>query len=129
MALHWQWNEKCGEITVEQKQEDGSWRPYTLNLYKGNAWLIIIWENSVDNTYSLYSFFNDKDHAKNCFGLGKGQKNSDNIFSRSYERWTKIRINKAKYPHTKDLVTLIAQAFDNITIEVYREEDKQDDAE
>ena len=127
MALHWQWSERCGEITVEQKQEDGTWKQYPVRLYKGNAYLIMLWENDEDSTYSMYSFFLDKDHAKNCFGLNKKDKESRNIFDRGYERWAKIRLNKAKYKYTKDLVTMLAQAFDNLTIEIYSDPEEGND--
>ena len=35
-----------------------------------------------------------------------------------------MRWHKAKYPYTKELVSLLTQAFDNITIEIYSEEEK-----
>lgn len=62
-------------------------------------------------------FFNDAAHMKACFGLDK-RKDGHNIYA---GEWTKLRINKTKYSHTKELVTALAQAFDDITIEVFSE--------
>lgn len=43
MALQWKWNEKCGEAVLQQTI-DGETRDFTLNLYTGNAFLIMIHE-------------------------------------------------------------------------------------
>lgn len=124
MALHWEWSNKCGEITLEQNF-DGEWKTFPISLYRGNAFLIMISEfeeNGVEK-YDLYGFFADKDHAKNCLGLNKKDGFTDNIYIKPYERWTKVRLNKAKYAHTKELVQMLAEAFDEITIEIYNEKD------
>ena len=127
MALTWEWKEKCGEITLEQKNESGDWRQFPLSLYKGNAFLIMLAENDADNTYQVFGFFADKEHAKACLGLTRSKSKHDtggNLYDTPYMRFTKIRLNKAKYPYAKELVSLLAQAFDNITIEIYSEEEK-----
>lgn len=122
MGLSWDWNGKCGEITLEQKRSDGTWKQFPITLYQGNAFLIMLSENDEDNTYQMFSFFTGKEHAKNCLGLSKGY--TENIFQRDYQRFTKLRLNKKKYSYTKDLVEMFVRAFDNITIEIYSEEEK-----
>lgn len=127
MSLNWEWNEKCGEITLEQYRHDiGEMKQFPITLYKGNAFLIMLHEykdeESGEDMYNMFGFFLDKDHAKNCLGLNKKRGYGNNIYQTDYQKITKLRINKAKYPYWKDLVTMFAQAFDNITIEVVSEE-------
>lgn len=121
MSLNWRWEEKCGEAIVRH-EFDGEVKELTKTLYEGNAFLIFLseWKEDDKNMYSLYSFFADEKHAKTCLGLTK---DSDNIFVDGFETLTKIRINKKKSRNWKKIVTLFAQAFDNIQIEVYNEED------
>lgn len=115
MALTWEWKEKIGEVTLVQKHGEEE-KEFTINLYKGNSYLIMIHEYEEDgkDLYDLYSFFNDKAHMRRCFGLDK-KSGVDNIFT----EWTKVSISK-KYRHVKDFVTALAEAFDNITIEIYK---------
>lgn len=122
MSLNWRWNEKCGEAIIEdimQKKE------FTKSLYEGNAFLIFIseWEEDGQNMYSLYTFFADETHAKTCLGLNK-KSDMTNIFLEGPNRLKKIRINKKKSRNWKKIVTLFAQAFDNIDIEIFSEEDE-----
>ena len=60
----------------------------------------------------------------NVLGL---QKNGDgvlnNMFDEDWQKFTKIRLNKAKSRNWKDIVELFSKAFDNITIEIYTEEE------
>lgn len=121
MALYWDWKEKVGEATFEQKGKE-----YTISLYKGNAFLIFIneyketdSEGVEHNMYNLYSFFCDEAHAKRCLGLTKG---TDNMFNDEYCRLTKIRLNKARYTCTNKLVSMLIKAFDNLDIEIYKED-------
>lgn len=119
MSLNWEWKDKCGELTIVQKYAETE-KQFTISLYQGNAFLIMLHEYNTEGTdvYDLYGFFNDKAHMRRCFGLGKKSENLHNI----YDEWKKIRINKAKYRYTKDLVTALTEAFDNISIELYTEE-------
>lgn len=126
MSLNWLWKDKCGEIVFEQTRGTGENEKtfeYTLSLYEGNAFLIMIHEYKDDNgndIYNMYSFFVDKTHAKKCLGL---QKNSDgklnNIFEGGFDTFKVLRINKAKSRNYKDIISMFAQAFEKITIEVY----------
>ena len=121
MALYWDWKDKVGEAIFESNVG----QEYTINLYKGNAFLIFINEyketdekGEEHNMYNLYSFFCDEAHAKRCLGLVKG---TDNIFSDGFYRMKKIRINKEKYSYTNKLVSMLVKAFDNLDIEIYKE--------
>lgn len=121
MALYWDWKEKVGEAIFEQNGKE-----YTINLYKGNAFLIFINEYKETDSegvehdvYNLYAFFADEAHAKRCLGLVKG---TDNMFNDGFYRMKKIKINKEKYSYTNKLVSLLVKAFDNLEIEIYKED-------
>ena len=117
MSLNWNWDQKVGEAVIRQGEKE-----YTLNLYQGNAFLIFISEYQDENgsdVYSLYSFFADREHMKNCLGLNKKDGHSENIFGDALK---KVRINKSRYSYTKELVQALAQAFDEISIELYTED-------
>lgn len=124
MALTWQWNEKCGEAIIRQ-EFGGKVTEFTKTLYEGNAFLIFLseWKEADKNMYSLYTFFADETHAKTCLGLNK-KSDCSNIFTDGIGTLTKIRINKKKCRNWKKVVTLFAQAFDNIDIEIFSEEEK-----
>ena len=118
MALNWRWKEKIGTIDIYNYD-----KIVTYNLYQGNAFLIMLYEYEEDgkNMWSMHNFLADKEHAKNCFALSKGY--DDNIFNHDTYRIEKIRINKAKYRYAKDLVDMLIKAFDDITIELFTEEE------
>ena len=121
MALNWKWDEKCGEAVIQQGEKE-----FTVNLYQGNAFLIFIHQYTDDEgqeMYNLYTFFLDKEHMKNCLGLNRKEGYGGNMFDEGGCKLKKIRINKAKYPYTKDLVQTLVQAFDDLTIEIFKEEE------
>ena len=123
MSLNWKWNENCGKITVKETYEGEPEREYEVTLYKGNAFLIMLYEYSENGKemYNLFGFFADKEHAKNCLGLNPKKGYDDNMYNRKYIRFTKVQLNKSKYCYTKELVELLVKAFDNITIEIVSE--------
>ena len=127
MSLNWSWNEKVGEATFCQNY-DGEQKTYTVNLYVGNAYLIFIYEFNEDgqDRYSLSSFFADKTHMNRCLGIDKKYKATygDNMYEKPHERMTTIRLNKAKLNSTqlKEIVTAFSQAFDDINIQIYKED-------
>lgn len=128
MALQWNWDEKIGEATLVTKDKAGTEQEAALSLYKGNAFLIFLYEyKGEDGTdmYSLWSFWADKEHAKNCLGLNKKQGYTENMYERPYSRLTRFRLNKGKNIYVKELVPLLAQAFDNITIEIVTDEEAE----
>jgi len=126
MALYWDWKKKVGEAIFENVEG----KVYTISLYQGNAYLIFINEytetdkDGVEhNMYNLHSFFADEAHAKNCLGLTKGY---SNIFVDGFTVLKKIRLDKSRYPHTSKLIGMLVKAFDDITIELYKEEVKEE---
>ena len=117
MAVVWDWKDKCGEATFYSEVQD---KEFTVNLYKGNAFLIFINEYEEDgkDMYSVYSFFIDEKHAKRCLGLEKGD---SNIFNDKVVRLKGVRLNKSKYSEYKKLTDMLIKAFDEITIEIFSE--------
>lgn len=105
MALVWTWKDKCGELTSTYE---------TVNLYEGNALMIMIkeWAND-DGTeqYGIRSFFCDKEHAKNCLGLSKGH---ENIYE-DYP-WTKLILYRSKSRNWKTFMELAVKAFPEIEV-------------
>lgn len=124
MSLNWRWDEKCGEAIIEQTWKDETKR-FTKNLYEGNAFLIFLneWEEDGVGKYSLYTFFADEAHAKRCLGINmNADKIYRNMFEDGYDKLVKLRVNKKKAHNWKKIITLFAQAFDNLEIEIYSEE-------
>lgn len=122
MAIRWFWKEKCGELTFTQERDEKTYE-YTLSLYEGNAFLIMLHEykNEEDEEmYNMWGFWADKDHAKRCLGLAKDE---CNIYNDGMCTFKKIRLNKAKSRNWKSIVTMLAQAFDEITIELYTDKE------
>lgn len=129
MALHWLWKDKCGEITLVQSFPEEKNKEFTISLYTGNAYLIMLHEFVNEKgveVYEMFGFFSDKQHMLNCLGLNKKDDYTSNMYQSPYQRFTKLRINKAKYSHTKELIAAFVEAFTEITIEVY--EDKTEGA-
>ncbi len=115
MALNWSWSEKCGEAVFEQNGKE-----FTTSLYQGNAYLIFIYEfeENGDKMYNLWTFWADKEHAKRCLGLAKGDEYY-NLYNDGIDILKKIRINKEKYHKASELVGLLVKAFDDLAIEIY----------
>ena len=103
MALTWNWDKKMCKCTMKNGCE--------LNLYRGNAFVIAIWESDKDDTYQLAWFFANKDHAKNCLGLTKGY---DNI----QIDWDTFELDTS-YKETEQFVQLLAKAKEKVTIKLY----------
>lgn len=123
MSLNWKWDEKCGEAIFRQSIGNET-KDFTKTLYEGNALLIFLseWNEDGVDKYSLYSFWADKEHMKNCLGLNKKRGYTENIFDDGLAKLVKIRLNKKKCRNVKDIVTALVQAFDNIEIEIFSEE-------
>ena len=116
MALQWKWDEKCGEATLVQNNEDKT-REFTLNLYTGNAYLIMLseYEENGENMYSLYTFWADKKHMENCLGLSKGY---DNIYT-GYQTFSRFKLDMEKCRNWQRIATALKKAFPDIVIELY----------
>lgn len=119
MSVNWNWNDKCGEITLVQSHTGEEDKEFTVSLYNGNCFLVMLYEyeENGEEMYNFFGFFSDKDHAKNCLGLNKKGGYDSNIYNTPYQKITKIKISK-KCRYFKDVVALFAQAFDSIVIEV-----------
>lgn len=126
--LRWEWNEKIGEVEMVEFDKDNTPHHFTLDLYQGNAYLIIIHNyKDEDGTdmYNMVGFFLDKYHAKNCLGLNKKEGYTENIYNKKWSKWTKVTLNKRKYRYTKELVGMLTEAFDTIDIQIYSEEENE----
>lgn len=126
MSLNWNWNNKCGEATLTQTI-NGKERNFTLSLYNGNAYLIFLHEyqnESGQDVYDLHSFWADKEHMKRMLGLDKKHGYSENCHADGLSRITKFRLNKKKCRNFTDIVAAVAKAFDDVTIEIYSEEEE-----
>ena len=126
MALVWNWNEKCGEATFRRKTDDGT-REYTCNLYKGNAYLIFLYEyeKDGDKMYTLAGFFADRDHMKRMFGIDKRSKDTygNNLYNDEHEQLIKMRLNMniLETKQINEIVKALSEGFSDITIELYKE--------
>ena len=125
MAYNWNWDCKSGEFTF---------KGYKYNFYQGNGFMIVLDEfvmtenrltvdDEADDVgkecYRVVWFFVDKDHAKQCLGIGKG--NYD-MFEGNVE---KITIFKDKCSNWKDIVELFTKTQPNIVIEILPTERKE----
>jgi len=118
MALNWEWSDKMGEVV----QLGANGKEWTYNIYGGNALAIIIaeWTEDGSEKYMLHNFFADEAHAKRCLGIDKKWETyGENMFEGDYVRW---RLN-AKHPKAIKLAKLLVQAYKNVTIELYTEEE------
>ena len=126
MALTWMWENQCGYAAFMNKTENG-FEEFTVNLYEGNAYLIFIYEykdkETGDNMYNLQGFFADKQHMKKSLGIDKKDKESygHNMYDKPYSKLIRLRLNKDKCRHYKDIVAAFAEAFPAIIIEIYSE--------
>lgn len=122
MALQWHWDEKCGTATIQQNWDGG--KAYDVNLYVGNAYLIMLyeWEEDGHNYWNMSNFWVDKTHMKRCLGLDKKGGYTDNLLN-GQEQLMKIRLNKAKCRNAKEIIKALMDAdFPELTIELYTEE-------
>lgn len=109
MAITYNKKEKCGEATF-RRELDGMEYIYTVDLYVGNCFLIMVKET--ENESILHSFFVDEDHLRRCLDNG--------IFS-GIDTLTSITINKAKCRNYKKIIALLAEYLDDIDIAVYKD--------
>lgn len=115
MAIRWDWKEKVGVAHIEQNGIE-----YTFNLYQGNAFLIFLYEYldaEQNQMYQMHMFFADKQHMNNILGLSKEYKGNNDL-NTDGERLKSITIYKDKYSYTKDLVTALVKAFDELEITI-----------
>lgn len=108
MAITYSITEKCGEATF-RRELDGMEYIYTVDLYVGNCFLIMVKET--ENESLLHSFFVDSSHMERCLEAG--------IFT-GIDKLTAITINKAKCRNYKNIITILAEYLDDIDISVYK---------
>ena len=127
MALHWQWKDKVGEVVLVRTYPDEKSEEFTVSVYQGNAFLIFLYEfvdeDTNKNMYTLFSFFDDEEHAKRCLGLDK-EYGDRNIFDNGIDKLVKLRLDKNRFTYKKDfkkVLELFIKAFDELTIEFYKE--------
>ena len=119
MSLNWNWNGKIGEVTIK---EHYAGETFKVNLYEGNAFLIFIYEFTEDGKekYNVWSFWADREHAKNCLGISK---DCDNIYvcddKSIFGDWVFYKDKSKNY--TK-IIELLCKAFDNVSVKVERSE-------
>ena len=122
MALQWHWDKKVGEAVFDGLYLNDPTKETVVNLYEGNALLIMIYEykdKTTDNDmYDMFGFFVDKQHMNRCLGLVKGH---DNIYAQ-HGRLKKISFNKAKSKNYNQIIPALVKAFDDIEIKIYTEE-------
>lgn len=126
MAIQWKWNEKIGEAIIRQSFGEET-RESTKTLYEGNAFMIFLneWNEDGVDKYSMYTFFADERHAKICLGLDKKPEYAGNILDDGLTKLVKLKINKKKSRYYRKIISLFTQAFDNIIIEIYSEEENK----
>ena len=113
------WDDISGKVIVNQRGKD-----FEFNLYgddKCNAFLATVYEYTGDdgNTYEqLQWFFTDERHGKIMLGLQKGV---DGKRINYLSEVTKLVICKEKCENWKKIVSMFAEAFDSITIEIREE--------
>lgn len=115
MSLNWKWEDKFAIATYD----DGDGTTFTRNWYEGNAWMIETHEYE-DDTYTVTSFWCDEKHMKRCLGIS-GEAGFDSVYAASKYKPVKVRIAKGKTTHFKKIVPALAQAFDDLTIEICTE--------
>lgn len=116
MALNWLWSDKCGELVVDRKNpKTKETETYKVNLYSGNAWLIMLYEYKQDGEkyYNMWSFFDDKAHMNKCLGLTKG---SNNIFENSYETIKRVKLKADKNCHADQIAKAFKKAFPKMKV-------------
>lgn len=115
MALNWNFTDDyIGTLyTIEGEKE------FSHPIYDGNAFAIFTneWEEEGKRMYSLYTFFADEKHAKNCFGLTKEYK-GNNIFSDKKTRWELKRDSK----NARKLAKMLIDTGMETTITMVNEE-------
>ena len=111
MALTWDWKHKIGELLIQQGEKQ-----FNISIYKGNALAIFLHEYKNEKgqeVYSMYNFFCDKDHFKNC--------TNDKTWNYA-EEWVKITLWEVPNDFWIILKDLAKRG---VTIEIKAKESKQ----
>ena len=111
----WDWNCKQGEVICKHN---------VMEIYKGNCFLVGKFPSNKERTeyWNMPMIWTDVRHARINLGLQKpdvGEKR--NVFEGDWQKVILYR-NKWDKDDFRKLVSMIAEAFTNITIEIREEE-------
>lgn len=114
------WSKKSGTCTIVQNG-----REFELNLYAygtSNCFLSAVYEyedpDKKETQEQLQWFFMDEQHGKIMLGLKKG---SDGKKENWMDEIRKLTLYKSRCTDWKKIMTMFAEAFDNLTIEIMEE--------
>ena len=116
MITIYNWDDTSGYVMVNQHGNN-----YKFNLYgegKTNCFLASVYEYTGDDGKEyeqLQWFMNDESHCKTLLGLKKGWNGEKDNFLAEV---TTLVIYKNKCPNWKKVVTMFADAFSELTIEI-----------
>lgn len=113
MALNWNWDDKLGVVKVKRSLPDET-QEFTLNIYKGNAFAIFVYETTDDSgaeVYTLHNFFSDKTHAKRLLGLDRQYKDTygKNTMTDRIDWYYEYRLDTTR-KDAKELAELLVKA-------------------
>lgn len=110
MSFNCEWEDKMGE--VDMCYMDGKYPVnYTCNLYKGNAFMLCVYETA--DEYTLKWFIDNKVHAQQLLGLRKGWTNTFSSFG-----IVEMRLN-TEYKETAEFLKMLAESKTDITVKLY----------
>lgn len=112
--LRWQFDSSIG--TVTEVYPNGN--EFTYTLYKGNAFMIALYQYDYQEdgtfTWSMHWFWADKEHMKNCLGVGKNS-NDGSIYEGKILRF---KFNeKANKSDLRELVCALVKSDQAFSIE------------
>ena len=98
MAIQWQWENKIGELDIQQGN-----KKFTMSVYTGNATIIFLYETK--DTWQMYTFFADKHHLMNCI------KDKEYDFA---SEWRELRLWHKPTPDQWKLIEYLAKRDVNV---------------
>lgn len=123
MAVNWYWKSKKGTLIYKYnmgKEANNEVMKFKVNIYGGNCLGALIYdykdENTKEDMYTFYGFWNDETHLKRCLGLVKGY---NNIYK---DDVVKVRLN-TYYKDMCKIAPLFAKV--GIKVELYYKEPKK----
>ena len=126
MLSVYEYADKSGTVTMVQNG-----RTFVMPIYgedKCNCFMACLWESLPKEDglreYQWQWFFGDESHGKRMLGLAKTY---DGTKTNCLSEITKLTIYKSDCANWKKIVTMFAQAFDKITIEILAEQPKEDE--
>ena len=114
------WDDKSGYVVVSQKDKEFKFNLYGEN--KCNCFLSAVYEYTGDDGKiyeQLQWFFTDERHGKIMLGL---QNNNVGEKENYLAEITRLVIFKSKCSNWKKIITMFAEAFSELTIEIKEEE-------